>query len=285
MFRSNPDAFRYIGDPLAINSGVDAGDFRLGAQAGIEIGFIAHGTTPGQDLEFRYMTIDGWNDSLFAAVAGNPFSINSNPPTFVSGPRDVFANYKSSFHSFELNQRQTIGQKSSCSRTQWTAGFRHIQIDEALSNRLVSTATPPISTEHFNVSTSNDLYGLQLGFDSVITGDCNFCLEGFGKAGIFANRTSQRTSLSNEVTTPPTVFRNTDSGTDIAIALETGLNLTYRINNCTNCFIGYRAIWVDGVALASNQVAHTGFGLNGGNVAADDDILYHGFQAGLEFAF
>ena len=285
MFRSNPDAFRYVEDPTAMNSGLDAGDFRFGAQAGIEASVIGHDFMPGRDLEFRYIGVDGWSDSLFAAIAGDPFRINSKPPTFVNGPRDVFATYKSAFHGYELNLRQTVAQQGSCSQTQLLFGFRHLRIDESLRNRLVSTATPPISTEHFNVSTSNDLYGLQLGFDRVLAGDCNFCVEGFGKAGIYANDSSQRSTLANEVTTPPTVFQANGSDTDFAVALETGLSLTYRVNECTSCFLGYRAIWVDGLSLASNQVAHTGLAPGSTNPAIDDDIIYHGLRCGFEFAF
>ncbi|MEO8271436.1 MAG: hypothetical protein ABI557_17065, partial [Aureliella sp.] len=69
-----------------------------------------------------------------------------------------------------------------------------------------------------------------------------------------------------------------------AFVAEIGTNGAYCLTDHLSLRGGYRLLWVDGVALVSDQLAssnfYTGNGFNGSG-----NVFYHGATAGLEYAF
>ena len=96
-------------------------------------------------------------------------------------------------------------------------------------------------------------------------------LETTAKAGVLENATQQ----SQNVTDPafPLPLRNTlEKGANVSFLAKLGLNAIYRLTETWAIRTGYTLIWVDGLALAPNQLDYTftatsGTGLNhGGNL-------------------
>lgn len=278
MFRDRPRSSILFNDTQDPTSNINARDFNFDAQLGLEAAIIGHRVFGDRDLELRFMAVDDWSETQQLAMAGGP-RINNTPPTFVAGSRDITSLYSSQLYDFEANLRQPAGDVT------WLIGFRHLRINEDLQTSFVSTETPPFSTEYYNVGTRNRLYGLQIGVDAILAGNCHSCLRGYVKGGLFGSDASQRSVLVNEVTDPPTVFTRTGSDAELTALVETGVNLTWRLDECSNAYVGYRGMWVDGVALASEQVAATGFSPAAGSLTANDSVFYHGLRFGVQIRF
>lgn len=279
MFRGRPNRQPMIFDPLAPAQSMDASNFSFGPQSGFEASATRHRAFGDWDLETRYLGIEDWSALQSRRFDGNPIQINNTPPTFVSGPRRVVSRYSSDLHNFEWNLKN-----EAAPGLNFLVGFRHVLIDEKLATRFRSLAAPPVSTEDYRVNTRNRLYGLQLGFEKTIIGDCSYCLQAYSRAGVYANDARQRSSLVN-YQNPVTEFTFKDRDTQLATVTELGLRMNYKIGQNTNAYAGYRGMWVKGVALASDQIPHTSFAGVNSNIDNSGDVFYHGGTFGLEFRF
>ena len=129
-----------------------------------------------------------------------------------------------------------------------------------------------------SVDTNNYLYGAQLGAEVLFCDSCRFDVTGFVKAAIFANSADASNSFANQQ-----IFGNSSdgmSGNHAAGLVELGLKGEYRINDCWSITGGYQVMWLDSIALATDQIPRTGTG--GGPFDAPLDSS-HGalFQGGF----
>ncbi len=283
MFRDTPSSSTLIVDPAQPARRLNASDFDFGLQAGLETSLTLHNAVGEWDLTARHFGIDDWSDSEYLTINTNPIQINNTPPTFLSGPRGIASHYSSSLQSFEWNLSRPVAQGPAGGPIRLVAGVRHLQVREKLNTRFTSLLTPPISTEDYRIRTRNHLYGLQLGLDASLSGDCRHCVEGYARAGLYANDARNRSALMNYVS-PPATFAERDRDTDLAFVGELGINANYRLRDNVSIFAGYRVLWIDGVALASDQVASTNFA-PGTSMNNSGDVLYHGARFGLEIWF
>ena len=69
--------------------------------------------------------------------------------------------------------------------------------------------------------------------------------------------------------------------------LSYGLDLTYECNSFTTLRIGYQAFWLDGLALAAENVAPTADILMSGaaNIVNNGKVVYHGPRLGITCAW
>ncbi len=97
------------------------------------------------------------------------------------------------------------------------------------------------------------------------------------------NRATQRSALINYLN--PTVrFPHKQNDTQLALLREIGLQATVRLCDHVNLYASYQGVWIDGVAVASDQVAKTNF-VGGSNLNNSSDVFYHGGSFGFEVAF
>ena len=176
--------------------------------------------------------------------------------------------YGSDVGGAELNLRRDWGGHS-----QLLMGFRWLQLDERFvgisgggSNYVVQTTT-----------TSNDLFGFQLGTDTLLLDRCCGRLQVRGglKAGIFHNRAEHGDTILG----PQSFVRGSDD--DLAFAGEASLGGQWRVTDCLSICGGYQLLWLSGVALASEQLA---LGVPIVPLPVDlGDVLLHGGYVGVEF--
>lgn len=258
----------------------------------------------GRALEFSYFGLFQGNTS---AVAERPnpdafliFPDNSFGNVFVDMDR-VQVNYSSWIHSFEMNLPCCCGccdecrdecgcgeVGDECGRTaarcrsfEWFAGFRYINLGERLDISAQRTVFDEREDGSYNLRTANHLYGAQLGARLRRSGR-QFGWEATGKAGIFGNDAQETQSVTDFPNFPlrPTVSSN--SGV-VAFVGEINLSALYRLTDVWNLRAGYSAMWIEGLALAPDQLDFDFAASPSGNQLRNNGGMFlHGVNVGLE---
>ncbi len=138
---------------------------------------------------------------------------------------------------------------------------------------------PPFWT----TSTTNNLYGVQLGVEARIWEFDRFSVEGAIKAGVFDNVASQVTGISlQKVVYPASATVNRP-----AFAGEASVRLKYQVDERLTLKVGYEALWLAGVALAAAQVreTYTGATVSALGVDTGSNVLFQGITFGVDYSF
>lgn len=269
--RRTPDSTVLMGnlfDPAQI---LNASDFDQGFHAGVDFS-VARRLGDRNAIEVRYFGIDGWDAGTSTATTpGDPLLVNAAVPIIAWAGDSIDARYSSELHNFEIN-----GYHELLPRLSLLTGFRYLELDENFAANLNDSPVPFV----YDAATRNRAYGFQLGGQAVLWG-CGepFSIDFVGKAGIFGNCAAQASQYSTGLVTLPA------SGTDRSTAFvgELGVTAKYQFTQCLLVRGGYRLLWVDGMALATDQVAASEF-VSGSGINATSDAFYHGAFVGREFA-
>ena len=108
-----------------------------------------------------------------------------------------------------------------------------------------------------------------------------FGWEGSGAAGVYLNNSQQSQTVTDFPNFP---LRNVSSSANgAAFVGDTNLSGLYRLNNVWNLRAGYNVIWIQGLALAPNQIDSDFAAAQGGsNLNNGGGMLLHGVNVGLE---
>ena len=247
--------------------------------------------TAGGSLEFTYFGTFHWHKSAsFSSPAGDIFSVVSDFGQFAQFAELDNAtfqriDYSSTFDNFEINFRRRWIAPNCRYQGSWLVGVRYFKLDEDF--QYVSVAN---GTADWDVNTNNSLTGAQLGGDLWLCVVPGLRLGGEFKAGIFGNHASQGTTITATSLLLP--FTEQVVSNDVAVVTNLDLMMLYRINYNWTFKLGYQFLYVDGVALASenfNPTPPAVFQGVPGNIIRDatindnGDVFYHGLMAGLEF--
>ena len=225
-------------------------------------------------VEATYWEIDGW-DARSDVFGNNDITLAGplGPTTADFSDADrVGARSSSDTYTFELNYRLSGG------RLAWITGFRFFSLDE---NYTLTSTDLQSGTSNYNTSTSNRLFGGQVGVVlPYVMG--RTALAGFAKVGGYNNDTKQRTLLGDVNDT--IVLRNFEtSDNTIAVIGEFGITGTYQVTDWVALRGGYRVLLIGGLAIAGEQIDLTTNPGAGSTLHQGGNILMHGAQAGLEF--
>jgi hypothetical protein len=228
----------------------------------------------GRALEFSYFGLFQANAAA-AAVKPDPSAFLIFPDNLVG---NVFVNmngaqvnYSSWVRSFEVSLPCCCGccdecgcggcgevhdgcgcGEIRCRSFEWFAGFRYLNLGEELDISAQKTVSGAVEGGTYNISTTNDLYGAQLGARLRRTRG-RFGWEATGKAGIFGNDAEEKQSVTDFPNFPlrPTVSSN---GGVVAFVGEINLSALYRLTDVWNLRAGYNVMWIEGLALAPDQL-------------------------------
>jgi hypothetical protein len=223
----------------------------------------------GWELEVAYFQVDG--SSAQAIVPGQSIMMTDvNGGFAVTNPqfRDISALYWG-----ELNLRRHW--------TDWlnmSVGFRMGQLNERYRATGMGAITPvPVS---LNVDAFNHLYGIQLGADAeVYNMGGPLQINTLCKAAVFGNSASQnirrvQTGLSDESLTA-----TRDQATFLG---EAGVAATYALTEHVAFRISVQAAWLEGVALAPEQIGETNFNAATTRVDTGGSLFYYGGGLGID---
>jgi hypothetical protein len=168
-----------------------------------------------------------------------------------------------------------------CRSVEWFAGFRYIELGTDLD--ITAAAFPPPFTEtgDYTIHTTNRLFGGQIGGRIRRTVN-HFGFELTGKAGIYGNDADQSQSV---IDFPNFPLRPTTSARETNVAFEGELNLSgiFRLNDVWSLKAGYSVIWIEGLALAPDQLDfNLAASPSGNTLSSDGGLFIHGANVGLE---
>jgi hypothetical protein len=276
---------------------LNSSNLQQGFSGGPRIDLIRHGDS-GYDLEVSYFQIDGWSSDRTIVPDPTEWLVMRAPGTWLFGkepwlqtnqdtshdPTQAMAwQYATKLYDAELNARWDPGY-----RVTLLAGFRWVNLGENLQGAL-SPGTFSWEKPFWNGTTTNNLYGFQIGADGKIWERGRFSIDGLVKAGIYDNNAESTTAVS---VIHKSSFSGSASTNDAAFVGETGLQCKYQVNKRLLLRAGYEVLWLQGVALAPEQIQETyittkwhdstvqALGVN-----CSSGVFYHGATAGLEYSF
>ncbi|MGA2894419.1 MAG: hypothetical protein ABSE22_16255 [Xanthobacteraceae bacterium] len=136
----------------------------------------------------------------------------------------------------------------------------------------------------WNTSTMNNLYGAQVGADVKLFELGRFSLDGQIKTGLFDNDAEQSTGVSIRKMVDPSQATTNHA----AFVGDADLQLRYQVSRGLALKLGYKALWLDGVALAPGQIQETSTtpsSVHALGVNCGSQVLFQGATAGLEYSF
>ncbi|MBV5330815.1 MAG: BBP7 family outer membrane beta-barrel protein [Chlorobium sp.] len=290
---------------------LNSNDFHHGFSTGPKIGVIYHGDS-GFDLQSSYFQVDS-GSSTQAIGPDNPANwlVMRAPGGFYQTQDFTYQamqwDYSTKLYNAEFNAHRKLSD-----HVAMLAGFRWLQLKENLQGTLppsdrteplwklnsdstlvdvarfethqgipVTSGFPPF----WNTSTTNNLYGLQIGAEGKIFERGRFSIGGLMVGGGYLNHAEESTGVSIfKVVRPSSASSNT-----LAFLGEAGLHCDYQVTNGLSLKVGYQAIWIDGVALAPGQIQETYTTLpdtvSSLGVNTSSSVLYHGGTVGLKYVF
>jgi hypothetical protein len=196
---------------------------------------------PAAGPRFSIFRTNGCGDALEATYfrAANWRAVS----TTVVPTESLFASLGAAAQSFELNGRTTV-----LPSIQLLGGFRWFQWQENLY--AVDTITSPdVLSLPLNIGTINDLYGYQIGFDSLLWNSHWLRVEGLMKGGAYYNRAV----MSGATLTPFGPYDATVRGKAAAFVGEVGLTGVMPVSRNIDFRFGYLGLWLQGLAQPTNQ--------------------------------
>ena len=172
-------------------------------------------------------------------------------------------------------------------------GFRYFQFDERFTYSTADGTTPI----DYTLEADNALLGLQLGCRAEICATKRIRFAGSVRTGIFNNNVNTSQGIADptganfaQVTplggNPQQNFDFSDEQDDVAILSEIDLGLIFQFSQKARIRVGYRALGIAGVALATDQIPFEFDNLLATQRAnTNGDLLLHGGYVGTEFCF
>jgi hypothetical protein len=190
-----------------------------------------------------------------------------------TGVANIEADYLSRLNSTEINYRQAPNQTIS-----YLAGFRWIELHEELA---IDADFGGNQTD-VGWNTDNHLYGGQLGAEvNLLDRGGPFTALAWFKGGLFGNDADNTFTL-NQAVGPDAA--GTDQTGRLAFVGDIAFTGSYQITNNMAFRSGYQLFWVDGVALASEQIFATNI-LTAQGIDASGFAFYHGAILSLDFVW
>lgn len=271
VIRTVDDNFIYPGPTLASTT-----DATLGTQIGPRITFgILNDDCRGWELSYfglfgggGNVTVTGNNDLALPGDLGlaslNFF--NSNLMTVTS---------RGELHSVELNRQRRIDD--------WTvlAGVRYLRVEDEFNIR---GGDPDTTFGDYHLEAGNDLFGVQAGLRR--QGTLSWvCWDLTGKAGLYGNSAKQSQYVTDDPNPNPIFYLRdpvSASSTEFAFVGEIQANLTIPLTQWLSLRGGYNLLWIEGVALAPNQLDFSYNSTSGSGLDSDGGLFLHGVHAGGE---
>ena len=296
---------------IAATSGIQAlnsTDLNQGYSAGMRLGAAYHADAKN-DLALSFSRSGNW-DSTKSVGPDSPLNwlVMRAPGVFVQTQDFAYQSMQWDYSTYLYNAELNVQHKLSSWITM-LVGFRWLQLSENLQGTIppadiyqpswkganltlfqVAALPPgdpaPPYPPFWNTSTTNNLYGFQIGADGKLFERGHFSINGLIKGGAYLNHASELTGVS----LAKTVYESGASTNHAAFVGEGGLQCKYQITSAITLKLGYEVLWLAGVALAPGQIQETYIATSPTNVYthsvnSGSNVLFHGVVVGLEFSF
>jgi hypothetical protein len=272
---------RLPGQTLLVDGGLNpqfnADQFDLPVQAGWQID-ITRRLNDDWDLEARYFDVGGQSATSPTISSNNGAGLLFAPTAqgLFYPPLNSNLTYSSRLQDVEINARRSLN-----TRVTLLAGVRYLNLDDRILVSQLTTNNRFDATQR--VDGVNDLLGFQIGGDAVLVQRGRFSLDTALKAGIYDDHT--RNFFAYDSTGLAQHNTSGASARNAAFCGEIGITATYDLTERLSLRGGYELLWLDGVALASQQPILNPPALLGPptSVGTNGDVFYNGGFIGLEY--
>lgn len=278
---------------------LDTDDLEANFQAGPR---ITLGRRFGERFQFEYswFQLGSWDDRAAvrdetANAAGSfgnmfsPFSNFGDPAVALLDYNDLATiEYRSTLDNMEFNLRQKIIMPPGPLAVSVLVGARHLDIRERFAYATNSiTPLGVVSSQDLLVEAGNDLWGVQIGalLEFQVDYRCQIVLD--LKGGIFNNAADQSTIYTPTVAGVSATSTGSRAEDVTAWVGEILLAVNFQLTPHLSTQIGYQMLWVEGIALASenfqSDVAILATGPT--DLIHDGHVVYHGPHIGMVLRF
>ena len=233
------------------------------------------------------------NDQAGVGNLQSPFS-NFGNPTVQGVDYNRFASIRSdaTMYSLELNLRRRIlmdSRKFHHAEVSFLVGGRYMQIDESFGYHTESNLPAGGSINDIGVTTDNNLIGFQIGLLSQFMVRERIWVDFDVKGAVFHNEASMNSNYVN-TQTDGTLIASLNTGTELeptSFMGDLSLTANYQFAPAMTFKIGYNAIWMSGIAVASENLNRDLSIVSLGPPTLDHsgDVVYHGPSAGFVWAY
>ena len=285
-----------IGNPVLSTRDLDF-DFSSGGKV-----MVGHMLNECMSVEALYFGVNSWvetegvrdNTTNALGGSGNLFSPFSN---FGVSPISGFdfnnfaqIRYATGLQNFELNFRRQVPMRPERLTCSILFGVRYLQIPEEFDYLSTQTTTGPLagSAVSEQVHTGNFAVGPQIGalFEFYVENRWWVNLE--VKGALLYDQAAEATAYQNTSATGAPVLPqwSTTHQSNTSYLGDVDLTFVYRWTPNFSTRLGYQALWVDDVALASKNFSTNVLSLQNGGPAQlnhSGNVVYHGPHAGFMF--
>lgn len=273
--RDRPDSFATLTDAGTGATVIDNGQYDFDYSGGVDVQLFRN-VNEWYDLEFRYFGVDGWDSTLSGTTTG--LSLLNTSSLGVVLPSDFTSTYRSELFSTEINLRRRLNDRWSI-----LAGFRYAELNEDVTSVFSATTVPGL-TDTYLIAADNRLYGFQLGADGLLWDrGGRLRVNSWVKTGIYYNDANHDSAIYSTAAPGGPTAAASDEDDMTAFLGEIAVIGTYDLGRNWAFYGGYQLLWVDGVAIAGDQVAVTDFLANSG-IDTNGGAFYHGVTLGLQWS-
>jgi hypothetical protein len=230
----------------------------------------------GNAVEVTWIGFQDWNASADVAKSGSlsaPAALGVYSYDF-SQANSFHIGYNSQLQNIEVNWLAPVG------RVTLLAGFRYLSWNEFFDITGTSSYQNAPESSDYSIATYNNLYGAQIG--ARMQGDWKrLHWDMTDKVGLFGNEFWQR-SLIQDLGNTAVYEDNWLSHAGVAFVGDLSLNVGFRLTDFLMLRAGYNLIWIDGLALAPNQLDFNLAANSGTAHNHEGSVLLQGVSAGLE---
>jgi hypothetical protein len=269
--RNDPSGRVHVRDrAIGANAVVRADVFDFDYAGGPDL-MLARWFDNGTGIEGRYFGAMQWDAQNTWRTPAQWAIQTAGAPINGNGIGDITANYISRLNSTEINWRGSPNQTVA-----FLGGFRWVELHENLG--VAANLGANAATANWN--TDNHLYGGQVGtIVQLLQNRGPFTAQTWFKGGIYGNDADNQFNL--DAAGGPHIAGHTQKG-QTAFVGDIAISGTYWFNKNVGFRSGYQLLWIDGVALASDQVTASS-SITGKGVNTKGDVFYQGALFGLDF--
>ncbi|MFT5302846.1 MAG: hypothetical protein ACI87E_004030 [Mariniblastus sp.] len=247
----------------------------LGSTVGAEIKF-GYVSKSGREFEIRTIIAD-WDQSheVTGANLESPFFTTPG-----SEPTTVNYDYDSDYFSIEVMQRRALSPGIT-----FMFGPRFISTKDKVEfagSLQVSPGggAPFLFTQTETTEATNALIGLQAGLEFNVPVTQDIYVNSFIRTGGYMNPTEVITSVRNNVSGLVGAEQRQTKSTGSFLAEVGGRLYVDIVPNAMSTYVGYEATWIDGLAVAPDQILNTSGGIETANTP-----FFHAVTFGLNFSY
>jgi hypothetical protein len=265
----------------------------IGDRSAIEVSYF--GLSDASDTatvvdQTPFQLLDPTTDPIAASLFSPFTDLDGEPVVGLDYNNLVSISYSSSLYGLEWNLRRRLLIPAPCVQGSVLIGGRYMDLRERFSYYSESDLpSPGGATNWITTGTKNDMVGAQIGAEFNFQVEPRCWVDCEIKGAIFDNAARQETVYVNQSAVADYAGTHTGSRGEntSAFALDLSLNLTYECNSFATLRVGYEALWLDGLALAAENVGSSADILVSGaaNLVSDGRVVYHGPRLGVTCAW